>query len=143
MAQGQHTGIDAAFRHRHIADRIRPRESSFHIWDRPTKTRSQRAIWGSKPDTTVIRMGDWSFYQIGVSENGGSPKSRNQRSKARTSEEPKNHPLSLSPFPSFCPMVRRPNGLSYFRAFGPKQQKPSELVMIEVCAPVSVSARPV
>jgi hypothetical protein len=36
MVQGQHTGIDAAFPQ--IADRIRTRESSFHSWDRPTKT---------------------------------------------------------------------------------------------------------
>ena len=36
MAQGQHTGIDPPFRP--IADRIRSRESSFHTWDRPTKT---------------------------------------------------------------------------------------------------------
>jgi len=38
MAQGQHTGIDPPFRPRPIAGRIRPRESGFHTWDRPTKT---------------------------------------------------------------------------------------------------------
>jgi len=35
--------------------------------------RAQRAIWGSKTDTTVIRMGDWLFHRIRVPENGGSP----------------------------------------------------------------------
>jgi hypothetical protein len=38
MAQGQRYGIDTTEAFRHIADRIRPRESSFHDWDRPTKT---------------------------------------------------------------------------------------------------------
>ena len=93
------------------------------------QTLSQRAIWGSKTDTTVIRMRDWSFYQIGVSENGGSPKSRNQN-KARTSEELKNHPLFLSPFPSFYPLVRRPNGLSCFRAFGAKQAEALRVIRV-------------
>ena len=40
MAQGQHTGIDPPFRA--IADLIRPRESSFRIWDRPTETRYEQ-----------------------------------------------------------------------------------------------------
>jgi len=78
----------------------------------------------SNPDA-----GDWSFYQIGVSENGGSPNSRNQ-DKARTSEVPRNHPLSLSPFPSFGPMVKRPNGSAYFRAFGPKQAEDVRIMRV-------------
>jgi len=37
MAQGQHSGIDPLFHPHPIADRMRPYESSFHTWDRPTK----------------------------------------------------------------------------------------------------------
>ena len=41
----------------------------------------------------------------------------------KTKQEPRkrqnSHPLFLSPFQSFRPMVRRPNGLSCFRTFGP------------------------
>ena len=48
---------------------------------------------------SLIWTGDWSCYQTTVSENGRSPKSTNQ-DKARTSEEPKKHPvLFLKPFP--------------------------------------------
>ena len=70
--------------------------------------------------TKKCALTHWSFYQTGVSKNGGSPKSRHQN-KARTSQEPKDHPRFLSPFPSLYPMVRRPGGFSYFRALGPKQ----------------------
>jgi len=52
---------------------------------------------------------------------GLNPNSQLKINHSRTTEEPKDPPLFVSPFPSFCPMVRRPNGLSCFRACGSKQ----------------------
>jgi len=89
-------------------------------WVDPGRVDPGTPILGRSPiGNHYKRADDWSFYQIGVSENGGSPKIKKPKQIKNIGRT--NKPPTFLIARHFVQWSDDQNGLSCFRAFGPKQ----------------------
>jgi hypothetical protein len=82
----------------------------------------QRAIGGQKRIPLYVK---WVMGRFTKQEYPETADRQDQEIKTEQEhrKDLKDLPLFLSPILSLCPMVRRPNGLSCFRALEPEQKK--------------------